>query len=188
MYYSEQRNISTLVNLAAAAFLAALTTFSLILLMQQLIHRDFDGPIDVKHTPIPKVVLEDREPPEERFEPVNKPEKIEEPPEIEPITKTTEFKTNDLIPVPAIEINSDKIGIQGSAGRFPIAQVFSSPRYPERALTRGIEGWVDVQFDITAHGTTENIQILRSQPEGYFEKAEGMQKRLVFEIQGKGKA
>ena len=45
------------------------------------------------------------------------------------------------------------------------------PEYPSRALTRGIQGYVDLAFDITAAGTTSNIRVLQAQPEGIFERA-----------------
>jgi len=46
-----------------------------------------------------------------------------------------------------------------------------APTYPRRAITRNIEGYVDLMFDIAASGKTENIRILRAEPKGYFEKA-----------------
>jgi protein TonB len=34
-----------------------------------------------------------------------------------------------------------------------------------------VEGWVVVQFDITAAGTVKNAKVIDSDPKGYFEKA-----------------
>jgi len=81
----------------------------------------------------------------------------------------------------------------------------ASAAYPRNALSRGIEGYVDLRFDINAIGQTENIVVLASVPQGVFEKSAikaakkwrfqpsmndgnpepffGMTKRVVFEIQ-----
>jgi len=45
------------------------------------------------------------------------------------------------------------------------------PRYPNRALSTNIEGWVSVSFDISIRGLPENITILESQPTGTFDRA-----------------
>ncbi|MEL7046985.1 MAG: TonB family protein, partial [Pseudomonadota bacterium] len=45
------------------------------------------------------------------------------------------------------------------------------PEYPSRAIARGIQGFVDLAFDITAAGTTSNIRVIEAQPEGVFERA-----------------
>lgn len=46
-----------------------------------------------------------------------------------------------------------------------------SPVYPRRAERRGIEGWVNVGFNIKADGTTDNIEVLGSSIEEYFDDA-----------------
>ncbi len=43
--------------------------------------------------------------------------------------------------------------------------------YPARAASRGVEGWVEVQFTVLKDGTTRNIRIVESSPEGYFEQS-----------------
>lgn len=45
------------------------------------------------------------------------------------------------------------------------------PLYPRRAQERGIEGWVALQFTITASGTVRDPVIVDSNPKGYFEDA-----------------
>jgi TonB family protein len=41
--------------------------------------------------------------------------------------------------------------------------------YPTRAATAGIEGWVDVQFDVNAAGAAEHLRVTAAQPPGTFD-------------------
>ncbi len=52
---------------------------------------------------------------------------------------------------------------------IPIVRVV--PEYPARAITGGIEGWVQVQFTITAAGTVRDAVVVAAQPNGWFEDA-----------------
>ena len=52
---------------------------------------------------------------------------------------------------------------------LPIVRVV--PIYPRRALTRGIEGYVLVEFVVTETGSVRNPLVLVSDPPGFFERA-----------------
>src|SRR5690606_32586966 len=52
---------------------------------------------------------------------------------------------------------------------MPLVRV--PPEYPPRALTRGLEGWVLVQFTITTIGTVKDAVVVDAQPEGVFNDA-----------------
>ena len=43
------------------------------------------------------------------------------------------------------------------------------PAYPPEALVAGIEGTVEVQFEVTPEGTVSNAEIVSSDPAGVFE-------------------
>ena len=43
--------------------------------------------------------------------------------------------------------------------------------YPARAAAAGVEGWVEVQFDVSAAGVPENARVLAAQPSGVFDSA-----------------
>jgi TonB family protein len=47
---------------------------------------------------------------------------------------------------------------------------YVKPVYPQRALERGIEGWVDLEFTVQADGTTNNITIAGASHENYFRR------------------
>lgn len=44
-------------------------------------------------------------------------------------------------------------------------------QYPEAALRNGVQGYVDVQFTITAQGTVTNVAVVRSAPDDIFDRA-----------------
>ena len=52
---------------------------------------------------------------------------------------------------------------------LPIVKV--APIYPRRALTRGLEGWVLLEFTVTKLGTVVDIKVLESDPPNIFDKA-----------------
>jgi periplasmic protein TonB len=58
-------------------------------------------------------------------------------------------------------------GIDGDA--TPIVQ--TKPEYPPRELTRGTEGWVRVQFSVTAIGTVRDAVVVESEPDAVFDQA-----------------
>jgi periplasmic protein TonB len=45
------------------------------------------------------------------------------------------------------------------------------PIYPRRAAERGLEGWVDIEFDISKIGSVDSPRVLASQPPRTFDRA-----------------
>lgn len=61
-------------------------------------------------------------------------------------------------------------GLQATDGEYlPIVKV--APQYPRRALSRGIEGYVILEYTVTKQGTVENPVVIEAKPEGTFDKA-----------------
>jgi TonB family protein len=48
---------------------------------------------------------------------------------------------------------------------------YVAPEYPGRAWRLGVEGWVDVEFDVTRDGETTSILVVGAERRGYFEDA-----------------
>lgn len=46
-----------------------------------------------------------------------------------------------------------------------------APTYPQRAIEKNIEGWVDIEFTIATDGTTREAVVKAAQPEGTFDRA-----------------
>jgi periplasmic protein TonB len=100
-----------------------------------------ERPVEQKRPPIP-------------YEPIVPTATTPTIPEFRPIT----FK-------PPKEINPMAINAQ------PMPMVRVAPVYPQSAVVRRIEGFVDVVFDVTETGGVENIQIVYAEPEKIFNSA-----------------
>ena len=97
------------------------------------------------------------------------------------------------------------LNVPGSdQSEIPIVRV--PPVYPQRALDRGVEGWVEVEFTVTEIGGVSDPKVLSAHPSSIFNRAAlraierwkyepkvvdgqpvsrpGMRKRLRFELSG----
>jgi protein TonB len=74
---------------------------------------------------------------------------------------------------PTIDTGGAMTGLQLGAGSdrdvMPLVRI--NPDYPPRALNRGIEGWVQVQFTITEQGTVTDAIVVDSSPKNIFDEA-----------------
>lgn len=188
-----------------AAPLALLTTVGLFVFMERLIaFNDFAIDESPAFT-IPEITW--KEPPKivPRIAKVEKIDKPSQPPEIPNKPQPTELNTRISIPSAGVNVRlPGKLGT-GFASNLPVIRLMSTAVYPRGALARGIEGYVDLRFDVSAIGETENIEVIAANPSGVFEKAAvkaaqkwrfqptmnngqgerfvGMSKRVKFEIQ-----
>jgi protein TonB len=106
------------------------------------------------------------------------PEKPPKPPETPPETPPQDMDNIDpdaptiTIPRPDISANTDIGGPGGmniaEGDYLPIVRV--APVYPSRALSRGLEGFVDMSFTVTATGTVKDPIVLQS-TSSLFERA-----------------
>ena len=160
---------TTRVTLALGA--SFVITSSLFVLMHRLVATDFAEIIDNEPLPLPAVAYEHREEKVILDKKIEKPQEPPVPPE-EPEPEMHDYETVDLI-LPKFGNGVGKpIEIEVmSSGNFPIAQYLGSPIYPANAIRRNIEGFVDVSFNVTSMGATDNVEVVRSQPEGVFEKS-----------------
>ena len=72
------------------------------------------------------------------------------------------------VDMPDIEIDMGG-GIQIARELTPLVRIPAD--YPLGPLAKGIEGWVELRFTVTESGSVTDIEVLRAQPEGYFERA-----------------
>jgi protein TonB len=64
-----------------------------------------------------------------------------------------------------------RMSMSAGSDRDVIPLVRINPDYPPRALSRGLEGWVQVQFTITATGTVKDAMVVNAQPKNIFDDA-----------------
>ena len=81
--------------------------------------------------------------------------------------------------------NVDKASMSADMGAFDLASLNLNapvdgdtlaivrvlPRYPSRALSRGIEGWVLLEFAVDELGLAVNPVVIESEPPGIFDRA-----------------
>ncbi|GFZ82384.1 protein TonB [Pseudohongiella nitratireducens] len=69
-----------------------------------------------------------------------------------------------------IEINIDSAGLGISDGEMlPLVNI--QPQYPTRAAQRGIEGWCQVSFTVTAEGGVRDVVVVDAEPQGMFDRS-----------------
>lgn len=117
----------------------------------------------------------------------NKPKKPPQPQEPPPDTVKPEMDAPELeqqaIAVSAAPMDktldiSTGFGLSGADGDFlPIVKV--QPIYPRRALSRGIEGYVLLEFTVTKNGSVKDPVVIEANPERIFDSA-AIQAALKF--------
>ena len=152
--------------------LAFVVTSILLYAMYLLVHKDYPLVAPPTRPAIPDVIADF---PEEirvmQEELPVKPIEQTPPPSIamvEPVEVNSKpdvgFSEPVLITKPPID------GVFGVGGQMvPFIKI--APQYPQIAAAKGIEGYVDVMFDVTALGTTENIRIITYVPSTVFNKS-----------------
>ena len=95
------------------------------------------------------------------------PDQIDDIEPAPPLDLTQDFSSDDVtFTIPAgtpLPKNSDGYRASPFTRDGPlVAIVRVSPTYPTSMSTRGIEGWVTVQFDVLPDGTVGNVMVLES--------------------------
>ena len=98
-----------------------------------------------------------------------KPEKM---PEIPQITSTNTNLSNENVGSVTPTFDRSNMGqISVGSDRDVVPLVRINPEYPTRARERGVEGWVQVEFTITAAGTVADQKVVDADPKGIFDRA-----------------
>ncbi len=168
--------------------LGAVATFTLFLLMQALIKSDrspFDDAVQGKIVDF--VRLEEDNEIETKVRKPKPPPPPDEPP---PDMPEQSFDNSDVsIGVDmgavntSVDLNVGGVGGFSSDGEYlPIVKV--APVYPRRAQTRGIEGYVLLEFVVTKTGAVRDPVVVEASPPGIFDRA-AMQAALKFKYKPK---
>jgi protein TonB len=76
-----------------------------------------------------------------------------------------------LTPVVDARSAMSRMSMSAGSDRDVIPLVRIAPDYPPRALSRGLEGWVQVQFTITPTGTVKDAVVVNAEPKNIFDDA-----------------
>ena len=166
----------------------AVVTFVLFLLMQALIKSDKSPFSDAAGGKILEFVRlqEDQELITKQRKPKPPPPPDEPPPDMpKPDFDTSNVSTG--IDIGAVDVQVD-LNVSGTGGfssdgeYLPIVKV--APIYPRRAQTRGIEGFVLLEFVVTSTGAVRNPVVIDAKPPGIFDRA-AIQAALKFKYKPK---
>lgn len=159
---------------AIGVALGALVTFMLFFLMQAIIATD-EAKLEegAKGKLLDFVRLQDDQDIETKQRKPKPPPPPDEPP---PDMPQPEFEASDLsqgVDVGAVDVSVD-LSIEGggfsSDGEYlPIVKV--APQYPRRAQTRGIEGFVLLEYTVTKTGAVRDPVVIDAKPPGIFNRA-----------------
>ncbi len=163
----------SLAGLRVLAVAPAAVVATLILLwgMERLIRADgnLQAPeMEVYHVPDP--VLVDPPPPQVLYDRPKPPEKVEIEPKIPELDMDVEPDEGNFLPPMALPPGHLPPAIGNFGGDTPVATMLVQPSYPAVAASRGVEGFVDVEFDVTETGATANVRILQAQPGKVFDR------------------
>jgi len=164
-------NVSRLIS---AGLFAAVTTVALVLLMHELINTKWEKPDEEKNYRFSDVRMPDRDI-ETQYD-QEKPEKPDEPEDVPDIPEP-DFDAPD-VSADAVNIAAPSFdtGVEVSFGNFksdgeylPIVRV--EPIYPTRAASRGVEGYVVVEFTVTSNGSVIDPLVVEFEPSSIFNSA-----------------
>jgi len=157
------------IRYSSALVFAAIITFSLFFMMQYLIvSSNYPLDDDVAGYIVDFVQLEHEEIVRTKKPKPKKPPPPETPPPEPPAPKLDKAKPNaDIVEITAvpvttnIEISASGFSLNtGDSEYLPLVKI--QPIYPRRALARGIEGYVILEFTVTKQGTVKDIKIVES--------------------------
>lgn len=155
--------------------LGAVATFALFFLMQALIKSDrspFDDAVEGRIVDF--VRLEEENEIETKTRKPKPPPPPDEPPPDMPDQSMDPSAVSIGVDMGRVNANVDMniggIGGFSSDGEYlPIVKV--APVYPRRAQTRGIEGYVLLEFTVTKSGAVRDPQVIEASPPGIFDRA-----------------
>lgn len=161
-----------------AIILAAAVTLGLFFLMQSLIKSGGSALTDApKGSVLDFVRVKKDEAVEKKDRKPQKPSKPEQqPPQMQQPQMDSPSPDN---PTNGMDFGADVtadlsldggLALESGDGEYlPIVRVAAV--YPRRALQRGIEGFVDVEFIVTKQGSVRDPKVVQASPEGIFEQA-----------------
>jgi len=176
-HLGQQRPGQGLLRMLAGVIVAGIVAFLLFWLMAELVA---SGRAALTDAPKGRIVdfvrvKKDQNLDIEKPKP-KKPDKPEAPPpEVAPEQQDAASPDAGAVNIGPMNVASDVavkagFGLSASDGEYlPIVKV--APIYPSRAASRGIEGWVLLEFTVTETGAVKDPVVLEAEPQGIFDSA-----------------
>ena len=202
-----------MIRILIALFLSAAITMGLFYLMQSLIASGgsalTDPPrgrvLDFVRVPKEEAVEQAERKPRKPPPPKEPPPQMDQP-QLDSASPNSEGSGMDFSEAVSTDVALDGgLALGSGDGEYvPIVKV--APVYPRRALQRGIEGYVIVEFTVTKQGSVKDPVVIEADPPGIFDRAaidaalkfkyrprmingepaevSGIQNRISFELDG----
>lgn len=151
---------------ALSVSVGAAVTFGLLFMMQLLIATGANALTDSENFRLGDFVrVERNEVIETKKEAPEKPPEPEDMPDMPSPDMANNFDNSMAVsvstPVIDVSMNVGGVGFGITDGEYlPIVKV--APVYPARALNRGLEGYVIVEFTVTPNGSTRDVSVIES--------------------------
>jgi protein TonB len=78
--------------------------------------------------------------------------------------------SGEVIAIPTAELAEGPRAGAALSDMDAVPLVRIAPEYPERAASRGIGGWVLLEFTVTTTGSTKDVRVVDSDPAGTFDR------------------
>jgi protein TonB len=152
----------TLPRLSTSLALAVLITGGLLLAMQAMIATGRAPLVDSAHRLLPALIPVIEETPVERRRKIEPPPPTQNPPIGPRIVTDRTTDVRILVPPPPGPAISERGGLTGQMDGSPIALVKVAATYPPRAIGRGLEGYVIVEYTVTALGAVTDVRVVEA--------------------------
>ncbi len=167
-------------HVATSVFLAALVTGAIFLVMLSLVWQG-RAALDARKSRTVIEYVRIRRDSDVEVKSRERPKKVELPeapavPELRPsaVAAPTDVAVPADVPLfrPSFSLGgSPRSGMSTGPDMDAVPLVRVNPLYPARAQARGVEGWVHLRFTVGPDGTTSDVEVIASEPKGYFERA-----------------
>lgn len=167
-----------MLRLLASIVLGVVVTFGLFVIMAELISSGAKSKDEQRENIVVEI---NTTPPESKTQQRNRvppppPPPPKQPPK--PQTPEPEPQIADAgglnIRMPSVDVGGASTGLSGPGALVrdgdatPIVRI--EPKFPTKAARDGIEGWVQLSFEINELGGVENVQVINAQPKRVFDR------------------
>ncbi len=167
-----------MLRLLASIALGVVVTFGLFVVMAELINSGAKSQDEQRE----RIVVEiNTTPPESKTQqrtrvPPPPPPPPKQPPKTPPPEPEPQIADAGglSIRMPSVDVGGASAGLSGPGALVrdgdatPIVRI--EPKFPTKAARDGIEGWVQLSFEINELGGVENVQVINAQPKRVFDR------------------